>query len=273
MLNVRELLFIMSKERKIKTQEIKVLDDSSQGFSLTAMPIIADKVNIVASEDEENTFEVEYLTQPECPDCMEPMVQYDSRRRICKLYEGQTNHLIVCRFECRNKNCQCGVITVLPPVSTPYKWYATEVIQDVIDEVITPETSESADLYPCERTIKRWKKWYSINKNQIDGMFKTVGSRIEGFGEELLNSTESIIDQLKDRLSDMWLTAVNAFSCQFRISLLRESPMSLYPPALSRFLNLDDVPLLQEVVKHHGKAKLAGRRSTEEISDDHSASG
>ena len=41
----------------------------------------------------------------------------------------------------------------------PYKHYGTEIIEDVVDEVVGPDDLETEN-YPCEATMKHWK-WQS----------------------------------------------------------------------------------------------------------------
>ena len=38
----------------------------------------------------------------------------------------------------------------------PYKHYGTEIIEDVVDEVVGPDDLGIED-YPCEETMKHWK--------------------------------------------------------------------------------------------------------------------
>jgi hypothetical protein len=79
---------------------------------------------------------------------------------------------------------------------TPHKHYSTEVIENVIDEICTPETLQTED-YPCELTMARWKAWIAGNHNHVDGVLKSIGSRLFVFGTELLNSKTSLVDQLR----------------------------------------------------------------------------
>lgn len=56
-----------------------------------------------------------------------------------------------------NSKCKsCGAIhRKLPEGLYPYKHYDAEIINGVVNHVITPETLGYED-YPCEMTMKRW---------------------------------------------------------------------------------------------------------------------
>ncbi len=53
--------------------------------------------------------------------------------------------------------------------SGPHKHYASEVIENVVDEVVTPDDEITED-YPCVATIDRWKKWLLDSIGAINAM-------------------------------------------------------------------------------------------------------
>ena len=52
------------------------------------------------------------------------------------------------------------------------------------------------ETYPCEKTVERWKAWLEQNRTDIDGYMKSVGYRLLGYGEELLYSTDSLLEKM-----------------------------------------------------------------------------
>ena len=66
----------------------------------------------------------------------------------------------------RRLYCPCCNIlhNELPDCLTPYKQYATEVIEGALEGIVTPFDEESED-YPSVDSIKRWKSWvYDIRR-------------------------------------------------------------------------------------------------------------
>lgn len=86
----------------------------------------------------------------------------------------------------------------LPDILVPRKHYAAEVIEDVVDGVSTPDDRSTED-YPCARTMQRWKDWISGKQAQIDGLLRSVGATLPGFGTELLKSMDSLLVKLRER--------------------------------------------------------------------------
>ncbi len=50
----------------------------------------------------------------------------------------------------------------------PYKHYGSDIIEDVVDEVVGSDDLGTED-YPCEGTMKHWKWWISQNEANIGG--------------------------------------------------------------------------------------------------------
>ena len=50
----------------------------------------------------------------------------------------------------------------------PYKHYGSDIIEDVVDEVVGSDDLETEN-YPCEATMKHWKWWMAAaegNRNR-----------------------------------------------------------------------------------------------------------
>ena len=78
-----------------------------------------------------------------------------------KLEVGKSNTLKIRRLYCPS----CHILhNELPDCLSPYKQYATEVIEGALEGVVTPFDEESED-YPSTDSIKRWKSWlYELKK-------------------------------------------------------------------------------------------------------------
>lgn len=170
--------------------------------------VIVSKYRLLHNDDEElcgvSVSYVVSMEEPICPTCASRLKYRDSRLRIRRTYSGEKTWLVVRRLRCPS----CGRLhTELPDIVTPYKHYATEIIENVVDGVSTPEDLSTED-YPCERTMKRWIGWIFGSQIQIDSQLKSIGSCLPGFGRELLFSTESLFDALRGKGSG-WLCSIN----------------------------------------------------------------
>ena len=119
----------------------------------------------------------------------------------------------------------------LPDILVPYKHYKAEVIENVVDEVCTPDDLETED-YPCEKTMDRWKRWIAGNTNQIDGILKSVGHRCFEMSESLLRSKCSLLQELR-RQGNGWLSICVRVILNSGGSLLGAFGGEAYAPALS----------------------------------------
>lgn len=122
------------------------------------------------------------------------MKWYNGEKRVCSLR----------RLRC--DRCQRLHIE-LPDVLTPRKHYATEVIENVVDEVSTPD-DVSTECYPCERTMQRWKAWVRENTVQIEGYLHSVCSKLSPSGYRLPEIGDSLLKKLRDDGAG-WLAIVN----------------------------------------------------------------
>ena len=117
----------------------------------------------------------------------------------------------VCR--CGIENCAFSYTRVLPDGMVPHKHYCAEVIENVIDEVCTPEDIQTED-YPCEKTMDEWKAWIAGNRDHINGVLRSVGSRLSVFGEELLKTEDSLMDKLRED-GGGWLSILISMAWNF----------------------------------------------------------
>lgn len=141
-----------------------------------------------------------------CPICGEPLTYRDSCQRIM-LQEGRERLIyIIRRLKC---HC-CGKLhRELPDCLAPFKHYATEVISGVLDGIVTPEDTDSAD-YPCEVTMHRWHHWLMVNHLRIEGYLKSVGYRLLAFSAELLNTGMPLLEKLRSS-NERWLETILRF--------------------------------------------------------------
>lgn len=149
-------------------------------------------------------FFVESKENPICPVCSNELTYRCRRRRIWKQYGGETRWLRIRKMFCGH--CQ-AFHDEIPDCISPHKHYGTTVIEDAVDEITLPD-DENYNGYPCERTMQRWSKWIGENKTQIDGTLKSIGSRLPDFGNELLESVDSLLDKLREDGAG-WLSTIN----------------------------------------------------------------
>lgn len=89
-----------------------------------------------------------------CTNCGTDLQYYDFVWRTAKNAGGKTNLIKVPRYKC--PNCH-KIRRELPDFLYPNKQYDAEIIQGVIDGIIDSSTYGFED-YPCENTMKNWKK-------------------------------------------------------------------------------------------------------------------
>ena len=145
---------------------------------------------------------------PVCPECQTPLKYRDTRQRHIRQEGGAKVWGRIRRLFCQ----KCHRLhNELPANLSPYKHYEVEVIEGVVDEVITQDDLES-EAYPCAKTMERWKLWIEHNRPFIEGYIRSVGFRLLNLGVEFLKARESMLDYLRDKFYDRenhWLTIIN----------------------------------------------------------------
>ncbi len=105
----------------------------------------------------------------------------------------------------------CGKLhNELPVCLCPYKHYDTQLIEDVLEGVVSEEDIECED-YPSEWTMKHWRYWLQLNEKHIDGQLKSTIDRLLDLGIELARSTDFLLEELRERISPGWLKQVTRF--------------------------------------------------------------
>ena len=145
----------------------------------------------------------------QCPICGSLLKKRDKRLRIHKLTGGKKEWYLINRLKCSNE--QCGRMhNELPDCLSPYKHYDAQLIEDVVEGVVSEEDKECED-YPCVQTMNHWKRWMQLNEDHINGAMKSTADRLLDLGAEFVRSTDSLLKELKIRISPGWLKAVNGF--------------------------------------------------------------
>lgn len=144
-----------------------------------------------------------------CPYCGGRLKPRDYRKRVHKVAGGEKEWYRIRRLKCTDDKCG-RLHNELPDSMYPYKHYDCGLIEDVVEEVLSEEDLETED-YPCEGTIKHWKWWLEMNKENIEGQIRSAAHRFLDYEEEFLKSRESLLEGLKERISPGWLKAVAAF--------------------------------------------------------------
>lgn len=99
-------------------------------------------------------------------------MQEDRKLRVHKEAGGKKSWFSINRLKCTNKNCG-KLHNELPDCMIPYKHYGSEIIEDVVDEVVGPDDIETEN-YPCEGTMKHWKWWMLYNEANINGQMRSM---------------------------------------------------------------------------------------------------
>ena len=145
---------------------------------------------------------------PVCPTCQTPLKYRDTRQRHMRKEGGVKRWGRVRRLRC--PKCK-RLHNELPAELSPHKHYEVEVIEGVVDDVITQDDLESEN-YPCATTMERWKQWIEHNRPFIEGYIRSVGFRVLNLGVGFLKTQESMLDYLRDKFRDRenhWLTIIN----------------------------------------------------------------
>ena len=81
----------------------------------------------------------------------------------------------------------------------PYKHYGSDIIEDVVDEVIGAD-DPGTENYPCEATMKHWKWWMLHNEANINGQMRSMLHHLMDFDIKFLKSGESLLKELKEQI-------------------------------------------------------------------------
>ena len=100
-----------------------------------------------------------------CSFCGGTLRRRDTRRRVYKEAGGKKSWFLINRLKCTNK--ECGKLhNELPDCIVPYKHYGSEIIEDVLDEVVGPDDLETEN-YPCEGIMKHWNRKVSSEGGSV----------------------------------------------------------------------------------------------------------
>ncbi len=108
------------------------------------------------------------------------------------------------RRRCVNQGCRISH-RLIPDILIPYKHYEADLIEDVIDGVITEDDLETED-YPCEATMGRWRLWAVELLKNAEGQIRAAAYRILDLSEGFLRSTESLLERIQERIPQGWLS-------------------------------------------------------------------
>lgn len=95
-----------------------------------------------------------------CPECGGELRYYDKIKRIVRLQGHKSRYIDIKRYKCK----VCGKVhRSITEDIFPFKQYEAEIINGVVEGLITPDTLGFED-YPTETTIKEWKKDFGKDK-------------------------------------------------------------------------------------------------------------
>ena len=149
---------------------------------------------------------VQYL----CPQCDNGVLEsFDYCKRIQKYEGGESEWFFIPRGLCTNEGCGC-IVRILPVGFTPNKHYGTGVIEDVLDEKVTPD-DDVAEAYPCPQTMRNWLMWFQNNLTYIEAMFRSIMNRMLGFSDDILTSDISAVSWARHEDTAMWLDILQRY--------------------------------------------------------------
>ena len=108
------------------------------------------------------------------------------------------------RLQCTNERCR-KLHRQLTDGMIKFKQYAAEVIEDVIDGVISEEDGLKN---PCDGSMKHWRFWFLYNKEQMEGFLHSAGYRLHGFESGLRKTAGSLLEEIRENISPGWLGTV-----------------------------------------------------------------
>ena len=94
---------------------------------------------------------------------------------------------------------------MLPDLLLPYKHYEQPVIRDSLGGCLDLDEAGNA---PSEESIKRWEHWLMASSLDIEGYVKSVAHRELRFSEDLLKTGVSLLEALRKKIPQAWLSTV-----------------------------------------------------------------
>ncbi len=122
---------------------------------------------------------------------------------------GEKEWYRIRRLKCTNDKCG-RLHNELPDCLCPYKHYDAGLIEDVLDGVVSEQDRETED-YPCEGTMKHWRWWMQRNQTNMEGQIKSAAHRFLELSDAFLRDRDSLLEELRERVSPGWLKAVMRF--------------------------------------------------------------
>ena len=134
---------------------------------------------------------------------------------------GVVVFLLLRRLYCR----KCRRLHIeLPACLSPYKQYDVEVIESVIDGIVTEDDLDSEN-YPCAATMERWKNRIKIKKASIDNILESIKAVLTEMGYEQNTRSRYSFEQFRSDFFDEvyhWLGILNY--AKYRYSYTLYSP-------------------------------------------------
>ena len=133
------------------------------------------------------------------------MLKYRDRvLRGQKQIGGERKLYKINRMQCTNGGCR-KLHRQLTDGMIKFKQYAAEVIEDVIDGVISEEDGLKN---PCDGSMKHWRWWFLYNMKQMEGHLRSVEYHLHGFESVEESPRDSLLDKYREEISPGWLGKV-----------------------------------------------------------------
>ena len=115
--------------------------------------------------------------------------------------------MLIERRQCTNKECR-KTHRLLPGYKVfPYKHYDAGLIEEVV-EGTADEESLLETQYPSESTLERWREWADKLIRNAEGQLRSMAYRVYDLSYEFLKSERSLLEELKKRIDERWMTTV-----------------------------------------------------------------
>ena len=125
-------------------------------------------------------------------------------KRIHRIEGGEIQWYMINRMQCTNEDCR-KLHRQLLDIMVKFKHYSAEVIEDVLDEVISEEDGLKG---PSDQTMKHWRWWFQFNEANIEGQIRSAGYRLLDLSYEFLRSKDPLLDGIRESISNGWLGTV-----------------------------------------------------------------